>query len=67
MQYSPAIKTAIDDTRSRGLKGAARLMLGAAPAVRRQLSQTWTRAFRILTEAEASGIDSQHLDAPLDP
>ena len=39
--YVPQIAAAIEDARSTGLKGAALILLAAAPAARRELSDSW--------------------------
>ena len=39
--YVPQITEAIEDARSTGLKGAARILLAAASAVRRELPDSW--------------------------
>lgn len=41
LQHAPEIGAAVVDMQTSGLKGAARLMLAAAPAVRASLSDSW--------------------------
>jgi hypothetical protein len=40
----PMIKAALDDTTTVGLRGAARIVLAAAPAVGMELPQDWEQA-----------------------
>lgn len=47
-QHVPEIEAAIDEMKSSGLRGAARLMLAAAPAVRATLSETWVKFLRLI-------------------
>jgi len=41
LSHVPEIAAAIEDARSTGLKGAAQVLLAAAPAVRREVTEGW--------------------------
>lgn len=53
MQHTPAIEAAISDTKSSGLRGAARLMLAASPAVRTSLTENWIQLMRQISGDES--------------
>jgi len=46
LQHLPAIEAAIVEAKSSGLRGAARVMLAAAPAVRVSLTENWRELLR---------------------
>jgi hypothetical protein len=46
LQHAPEIEAAILDMQTSGLRGAARLMLSAAPAVRASLSDRWVELLK---------------------
>jgi hypothetical protein len=56
MIYGPMIAAAVEEARVAGLKGAARLLIAAAPAVRRDLSVAWRQFLSRLVGDAGQGV-----------
>jgi hypothetical protein len=49
MQHVPKIEAAITEARTTGVKGAAKILLAAAPAVRASLTEAWIKPLRFMS------------------
>ena len=54
LQHTPAIKAAIAETEAAGLRGAAKIILSAAPAVGVSLTEAWITPLRLISGAASS-------------
>jgi hypothetical protein len=54
LQHTAAIKAAIAETEATGLKGAAKIILAAAPAVSVSLTEAWIKPIRLISGAASS-------------
>jgi hypothetical protein len=54
LQHTPAIRAAIAETETTGLRGAAKIILAAAPAVRVSLTEAWIKPLRLISGAASS-------------
>jgi hypothetical protein len=58
-RHVPAIKAAIAETEATGLKGAAKIILAAAPAVRVSLTDAWIEPLRLISGGASSSSEPQ--------
>ena len=54
LQHTPAIRAAIAGTETTGLRGAAKIILAAAPAVRASLTEAWIKPLLLISGAASS-------------
>lgn len=59
LQHVPVIEAAIAETRTTGVKGAAKLVLAAAPAVRASLTEAWIKPLRLLSGQSLHGSNTE--------
>ena len=59
LQHVPAIEAAVAETEATGLKGAAKIILAAAPAVRASLTEAWIKLLRLISGGASSTSEPQ--------
>jgi hypothetical protein len=59
LQHVPAIEAVVAETEATGLKGAAKIILAAAPAVRASLTEAWIKLLRLISGGASSTCEPQ--------
>jgi hypothetical protein len=58
LQHVPMIEAAIAEARTTGVKGAAKIVLAAAPAVRASLTEAWIKPLRLISGQSSHGSNT---------